>query len=141
MLFNPLWHKPEVKADPFALDTLIAWLERHDPKEHYAYLSCHCCLLAQYFMDQGFDDASVARAYFCYGGSFKSLPPGFNWIAETAPHSFGKALARARFAKTHPQEVEAEQKREQLYDAEENHWRSFGVPARGEFLVSLLGTT
>ena len=35
MLYDPKWEKPEVKADPFSLDALIAWLEKQPANGTY----------------------------------------------------------------------------------------------------------
>jgi hypothetical protein len=61
MLYDPKWEAPaKIKADPFKLETLIAWLETQDPAKKYDYCDCHNCLLCQYFTAMGFLDVSVS---------------------------------------------------------------------------------
>jgi hypothetical protein len=100
MLFNPAWTK---RADSFALDTLIAWLETQHPHRVYNYKSSCDCLLAQYFAAQGFDNAMVSRSLVTSQlklphGMFMShalMPEHFDAIARAEPHTFGAALERA----------------------------------------------
>lgn len=118
MLWDPKKDK-QVKADPFSLDTLIAWLETKNPDEQYCYMDSGRCLLSRYFIAQGFKNVRVYPEAFLHGDVAKDLPlhitldtidqigtplpVGFDWIARgshqfdyLSDHSFGGALERAR---------------------------------------------
>lgn len=108
MLYNPDWNK--TKANPFALDTLIAWAEKQPPEAHYDYKNCLHCYLAQYFLAQGFQRVELSKNIVKSWdkGLILSLPRSdilpqlFNWIAEEVPHTFGAAAERARKARDNP---------------------------------------
>lgn len=53
MLYDPKWDQ-QTKADPFKIETLIAWLEKQPAETEYCYFSNGKCLLAQYFQAHGF---------------------------------------------------------------------------------------
>jgi hypothetical protein len=98
MLFNPRW---DSTTDPFALGSLIEWLERKLPYETYEYSSCSECLLSQYFRDKGFSNVHMCKTYFSTWGLLigkqnYQLPEHFNAIAQEGAHNFGSALRRAR---------------------------------------------
>jgi hypothetical protein len=105
MLYNEQWDKnvkePEVKADPFKLKTLIAWLETQNPEQTYDYYAPHKCLLAQYFNSVD-DDRWLVGGGFVHNISTETshrMPRGFNGIAHgraSRDNTFGKALARAQ---------------------------------------------
>jgi hypothetical protein len=98
MLYDPKW-EIEIKADPFSLDSLIAWLEKQPANETYAW---HCqgqCMLGQWlkYIDPRSGEAD--------GDSFQYFVNGevhdFNKYADIAMHgdaNFGAALERARAA-------------------------------------------
>lgn len=108
MLYDKRWDKTtETKADPFSLDTLIAWLEKQPADKVYCYCDTGECLLAQYFTAMGFDRVSMRIRYFGHGhGDTRvGLPPNFNAIAANSgdyfepisgDFTFGAALDRAR---------------------------------------------
>ena len=99
MLYDPQWGQ---RNDPFSLPSLIAWLERQDPREEYCYSSTGECLLARYFSARGFTRVIMAADYFYHfprpGSLYETapLPPQFNDIAKGKVRTFGAALARAR---------------------------------------------
>lgn len=99
MLYDPKW---ELKNDPFALESLIAWLERQNQREEYCYSSTGDCLLARYFKEQGFINVIMAAKFFYHWPQPNAiyqvapLPPHFNDIAKGKVRTFGAALARAR---------------------------------------------
>ena len=97
MLYDKRWDKPEVKADPFSLESLIAWAEKQPADKHYDFW-CNQCYLGQYFEAHGFEVVSIGTGTVLFRGSTgrMTLPPHFNAIAEATPHTFGAALARAR---------------------------------------------
>lgn len=91
------WDKPEVKTDPFSLDSLVAWLEKQPAAKVYCYADTGHCLLSQYFTAMGFENITMGSNYF-FGvdRSRVELPPHFDNVAVSHPRTFGKALARAR---------------------------------------------
>lgn len=124
MLYDPKWEKTETKADPFSLESLIAWLEKQPAGRSYSYTCNGHCLLAQYFTAAGFKNVTMwCRAFWhgddrCPGnvgseeaekmGRATRFPPVFNAIAIGAWYAcgktknnkltFGAALERARAA-------------------------------------------
>jgi hypothetical protein len=106
MLYDPKWEAP-VKANPFELSTLIAWLKTKEPDEMYCYTEAGSCLLSKYFHENGFPKfhcgPTMGHWYRNVGDG--RLPKHFNSIARGngAPRdwTFGKALKRAnRFARS-----------------------------------------
>lgn len=101
MLYDKRWDKEiEIKADPFSLTNLVAWIEKQPVGQGY-HFHCARCLLGQYFTDQGINVVTIGVKYFSdeSGNSSKyQLPPDFNKIAERLPHTYGAALERARAA-------------------------------------------
>lgn len=84
----------EPKADPFTLDSLIAWLETKDPVEEYVWFNLKgSCLLSQYSCAHGGSPWYVKH----FGGEEKCQP--FENMAFDRPHTFGAALTRARSIK------------------------------------------
>jgi|SRR5882672_9604510 len=87
----------ETKADPFSLDTLIAWLEKQPADKVYCYIDNGRCLLAQYFKEMGFKNALIGPYDFdCEGANSVKLPRHFNEISQRWDRTFGAALKRAR---------------------------------------------
>ena len=100
MLYDKRWDKPEVKFDPFSLDSLVAWLEKQPAAKRYCYTDPGHCLLTQYFSAMGFKRVLVSPIVIVHG--FMSprecrhqLPPEFRYIAIGYPRTFGKALTWA----------------------------------------------
>ena len=62
MLYDPKWEQ-KTKADPFKLETFVAWLETRDPAESYDYCNPSDCLLCRYFSAHGFERPRVALNY------------------------------------------------------------------------------
>lgn len=101
MLYNKAWDKTEIKADPFALDSLIAWLEKQPADGIYCYTDHGRCLLGQYFSAMGYEKPYIySDGLFEHGESAirHRYPGGFNTIALESPRTFGAALERARKA-------------------------------------------
>jgi hypothetical protein len=99
MLYDPKWQQ---NYDPFSLASLIAWLERQDPREAYCYSSTGECLLARYFRERGFVRVIMAADFFYHWPRADALyevtplPPHFNDVAKGKVRTFGAALLRAR---------------------------------------------
>jgi hypothetical protein len=104
MLFDPKW-EVEVKADPFSLEGLIAWLEKQPADKTYCYGDGGACLIHQYLTSCGI---KVGRVWS--GGRYSE---GDNWESPKKPtshefwqtsigngrssdYTFGSALKRAR---------------------------------------------
>lgn len=95
----------ETKADPFSLDTLIAWLEKQPADTTYCYSSNGECLMAQYLSGIFDCQVLVGSRDFCrllkdgktYGPN-EYFPDIFHDIAQGRPRNFGSALSRARSA-------------------------------------------
>jgi len=98
MLYNKDWEKTHIKADPFSLESLIAWAEKQPADKEYDFW-CNECYLGQYFEDHGFQVTMIGIGTVTFKGhQTRQLPPGFNDIAQRTPHTFGAALDRARKA-------------------------------------------
>jgi hypothetical protein len=84
----------QTKADPFTLDSLIAWLEKQPAETEYNFWNLSECLLCQYLRDVGLPhscyDAASALGGDDVGGQ----------IAFHKPWTFGGALERARALRT-----------------------------------------
>jgi hypothetical protein len=103
MLYDPKWEKQtETKADPFALGTLIAWLEKQPASETYCYENTGGCLMHKYFTDCGLKDVSVGGTCFSHSMNFRKIDVDMSYefsdVAASRPHTFGAALERARAA-------------------------------------------
>lgn len=102
MLYDPKWEKNvETKVDPFALDTLIAWLENQPANKAYSYCSTGRCLLAQYFTAHGFANVSIGSTTIRntqIPDSRRKFPDIFEHIVNESPMTFGAALKRAHTA-------------------------------------------
>jgi hypothetical protein len=100
MLYDKRWEKPEVKADPFSLESLIAWLEKQPAQASYDSSCIHHCMLAQWIEAMGVTSLyEIAMRSFELGekdGPFKSI----SGIGENRRvlRTFGAALERARKA-------------------------------------------
>jgi hypothetical protein len=58
MLYDPKWEQ-KTKADPFTLESLIAWLKTKPANERYNYAFHDSCMIAQYLTDMGYRNVSV----------------------------------------------------------------------------------
>lgn len=100
MLYDKRWDEPKVKADPFSLESLIAWLEKQPGATEYCYSDTGHCLLAQYFEAAGFEQALLGSETISWGNADieVKLPLHFNEIAQGSGgiRTFGAALERAR---------------------------------------------
>lgn len=103
MLYDPKWDH-QTKDDPFALGSLIAWLEKQPGDLLYDYGCNGACMLAQYFSAHGFDGVNMGAYDFSHAAGRAAgdrrilLPPRFNLIAFDGKRTFGAALNRARAA-------------------------------------------
>lgn len=91
MLYDPKW---EVKADPFTLKGLIAWLEQQPPEKTYCFYDYTGeCLLDQYLASVTGEESKPQphTHWVTCGGSANYLA-----IARDGTKTFGAALARAR---------------------------------------------
>lgn len=93
--------QPEQKADPFSLESLIAWLEKQPAGRTYNFWdgtlmgNCHgACLLHQYLVAQG-----LPKILYPQIASIKKLEWDKelqHFVASPTPQTFGAALDRAR---------------------------------------------
>ena len=91
---------PEPKHDPFTLESLVAWAEKQPTHKRYDFW-CDRCYLGQYFEAHGYQIDMIGCGTVTFAGhKTKNLPPFFNSIAMSQPHTFGAALTRARAALT-----------------------------------------
>lgn len=98
MLYDPKW---EVKADPFSLESLIAWLEMQPGDKTYCYMDTGGCLLHQYLNAVGVGVGSMGGTVYSLSSDPETditLPMPLRRVARTTPHTFGAALTRARAA-------------------------------------------
>jgi hypothetical protein len=102
MLYDKRWDQ-QTKADPFLLESLIAWLEKQPVRKRYCYLDHGRCLLGQYFAAHGFNDVHVIGRYHPHGAHFiaregtHAYPGEWDNLASAFPRTFGGALKRARW--------------------------------------------
>jgi hypothetical protein len=92
MLYDKRWEKPEVKADPKKIETLIEWLEKQPTNEQYCPSDMRNCLMAQYGAAhgmKGWDNLTWVDLMWM----------GFHNIVIEEPHTFGGALERAKCKK------------------------------------------
>ena len=89
MLYDPKWEKPEVKADPYSLESLIAWLEKQPASMDYCFRDNGNCLLTQYV--RSYKPETVWMGIY-------QFPHDLIHVAWVEPHTFGDALQRARVA-------------------------------------------
>lgn len=97
MLFNPDWKK-ETKADPFALESLIAWLETQPSDRAYDYCYPETCVIGQYLQSQGveqytLDDRELDKLGWHNIAQDREFSGG-----RAQDWTFGGALERARKA-------------------------------------------
>lgn len=97
MLYDKRWDK--TKADPFSLESLVAWLEMQPMEKKYDYKDCAGeCLYGLYVQSCGIPWAAV------FGAEIYSLPPPaiefkrmvYHQVAKPDKWTFGAALKRAR---------------------------------------------
>lgn len=94
MLYDPKWGA-QVKVDPTALTSLIAWLETMPPRQSYNWMDTCNCLAGQYMHACGISRMDPDRLLLSelMGGMDRYLA-----VAGMKPHTFGAALKRARAA-------------------------------------------
>jgi hypothetical protein len=100
MLYDPKWEKT-TKADPFTLESLIAWLEKQPADRIYCYEYPGHCLIAKYLVAMGFEGVMIGPLTYRHlpdKENRKPLPNHWNDIAADMPNTFGAALKRARAA-------------------------------------------
>jgi hypothetical protein len=100
MLYNKNWDY-KVKADPFSLGSLIAWLETKPAMRRYCFNDAGRCLHAQWFRACGETDFILGRVSVGFSdGKVHRIPNDLQNVAQTSPWTFGAALKRARAALT-----------------------------------------
>jgi hypothetical protein len=97
MLFNPKW-KVQTKPDVFSLEGLIAWLEKQPAERTYCFEDNGGCLLAQYYLSQGYSQVGIGGTSVTLDGKYRQMPDAFSDIPADHPRTFGGALSRARAA-------------------------------------------
>ena len=114
MLYDKRWEKPEVKADPFSLESLIAWLEKQPADKPYDYIDSTNCLLCQYFRSVGFNVYTLSGNDFDIRGRLgfiefpvilQNVSQGDYETERRRAWTYGAALARARAYVACPQET------------------------------------
>lgn len=87
----------QTKADPFSLESLIAWLGKQPATREYTWVDCRECLIGQYAQTLGYKDAGdiPSAAYEELEGISRNANCN-NAVAFPLPHTFGAALERAR---------------------------------------------
>jgi hypothetical protein len=98
MLYDPKW---EVTADPFTLESLIAWLEKMPADREYCFYLSGQCLMGQWLksIDPNVDHKIPGDSYtYRVLGRLRNFRREFSGIAGIRPHTFGAALTRARAA-------------------------------------------
>lgn len=100
MLYDKRWDKPDIKADPFSLESLIAWLEKQPAEGEYNYYDNCGCMLHQYFSAVNLPGLDWISGWdiVLKDGSQIRFPRGFWEAATHSPSTFGGALTRAREA-------------------------------------------
>jgi hypothetical protein len=93
MLYNKAWDKKiEIKADPLAMESLVAWLEQRNPWERYDYGDTRRCPLACYFTAMGYGEVVLDHFEVTYAIDGKvcstRLPNNFDDVAR------GNGIAR-----------------------------------------------
>jgi len=100
MLYDKRWDKPEIKADPFSLESFAAWLETQDAAREYDWIDVCGCVCHEYLSAMGLRRAPYPKRD-CDGGRLSSIFPSievYHKVCGTHPHTFGAALDRARKA-------------------------------------------
>ena len=102
MLYDKRWDKPEVKADPFSLESLIAWLEKQPANREYDYHKSGQCLIAQWIrsIDPEMSNGPGSSYHYIVFGKNRDFRPQFWQVAargnDINGFTFGAALKRAR---------------------------------------------
>lgn len=92
MFFDPTT-KPEVKAGPYSLESLIAWLEKQPGDTRFKVTRSESCLIAQYLIAHGIDKYNLlSREVVAKFGTWAIK------VICAEPPTFGAALERARDA-------------------------------------------
>jgi hypothetical protein len=104
---EPVADAPLKKADPFSLDSLIAWLEKQPGDDKYCFFSYGQCLFALYTVASGGALPADSDNDYVIGTSSFSIWSA-NWpewasdVAANGPFTFGAALSRARALRDAP---------------------------------------
>ncbi|MBR0868900.1 hypothetical protein JQ633_00910 [Bradyrhizobium tropiciagri] len=85
----------ETKADPFTLESLIAWLETQPSNTEYDWINCDACLCGQYV--RAITGNDFPSGVTIYAHMFADHVE-YGDVASERPWTFGAALDRARKA-------------------------------------------
>ena len=89
----------KTKADPFSLESLIAWLEMQPADKTYNWSDCEGgCLIGLYGAAMGWSWHDVCTAERLCDAPYYRLSTANGCIAYSTPHTFSGALSRARAA-------------------------------------------
>jgi len=92
MLYDPKW-EIQIKADPFSLDSLIAWLEKQPADKSYQFCDSSSCLIAQYLKAHGVKHFNLLSREIRELGWLEVVNPR---VLGPRGDYFGFALDRAR---------------------------------------------
>ena len=104
MLYDKRWDKPEIKADPFSLESLIAWLETMPADQSYDYACSGQCMMGQWLrsIDPRMELGPGDSYDYIVLGERHNFRVRFQPIAsrgnDLSGFTFGAALDRARKA-------------------------------------------
>lgn len=113
MLYDPKWEQ-QTKAEPFSLDSLIAWLEKQPENDSYPFCEWNNCLLAQWLREADSSARCVGgergpNGYYMDGFSYRAngrivdlrhlmyVAAGDDYERD---NTYGAALERARALRT-----------------------------------------
>jgi hypothetical protein len=99
MLYDPKWEQ-QTKADPFTLESLIAWLEKQPAATEYRYADIYGCLICKYLTAINIPFHSAGGCNFQPAALCEPRIAlnGFGPVTSKPPYTFGAALTRARAA-------------------------------------------
>ena len=82
--------------NPLSLEAFADWLEGKPAEQKYEYW-CQECAIGGYFIELGLPMKSLGtEKWRDRDGVLHVLPPGFDEVSSTPPHTYGAAARRAR---------------------------------------------
>ncbi len=91
MLYDPKW-ETKTKPDIYAIETMIAWLEKHPAEKTYKFIDCQGgCLIDQYLKAHNPEWTNDLYVPFVHKTKWD-----FDVAYYAGQHTFGAALKRAR---------------------------------------------